>query len=375
MMNDVMSFWWENITGPQMLIDKIALCLSEGKNVVLELEESLPWQEQMRDLVMYRLDGVHPDWMEWEGVKGQGEIVPKLLQNFHRNKLNICPTEYSAQLEYLKKEGIFRDTVVWLTFVGDADPLQLVRFLSDYRGEGLEKQGVFLAEIITGQHLPKLSGSMEVIRGKDYMRCGDILLYSNILADGKRKFPEELKNYIAHVAANLAGQDVELIPGILEEINFENEDPVEALHRLWEQGYPACSGHVPTREEISRRVWKAQLQSAFAGIEMERLRITEEYANDIEEAIGTEYWDSKWNRSGYITQHGEEIESASDVELGTMVRMMSLRRNDDRGRYLLYFPDDQLRNWIVFLTDCRNNLAHHKVCTPEQICRLLRMRE
>ena len=371
MIGDVVGLWWENITGPKMLVEEIAFHLSEGKNVVLQLDGRLPWQEQVRDLVMHQLERARLALLEWEGGEERSEIVPRLLKRLHRNELAACPDDYEAQVAYLKNERVFGNMIVWLLPVEDKEQLSLVRFLSDYRGKDLEKHGAFVAEIAAEQYLPQLSGRTVVVRSKDYIRHGDLLLYANILADSERKFPAEQKGYIACVAANLAGKNAELIPGILEEIDFENENPADALFRLWEQGYITCPDVMPDRQEVDRRLWEAQLQSAFAGIEIERLRITGEYTADIEEAIRTEYWDSQKGKSGYIVQHGEELQGASDVELGTLVRMMSLRRNDDKRQYLLYFPEEELRDWIIFLTDCRNSLAHHKVCTPAQICRLM----
>lgn len=371
MVDDVMSFWWENITGPQMMIEEIVRHLTEGKNVVLRLDVRLPWTEQMRDLVMHQLERARLELLSWADVHENNEIVPKILKNIRRGGLDACPSGYDSQLAYLKNEGIFRNSVVWVVPEGEGEQPLLVRFLSDYRGKGLEEHGVFVAEIPAGQHLPKLSGSTAVVNSKDYIRHGDLLLYANVLVDGERKFPAEYKGYIACVAANLAGRNAGLVPVLLGGIDFENEDPKEAFCRLWEQGYLDELDVLPDGQELEQRLWKAQLQSAFAGIEMERLKIANEHAAEIEEAIATKYWEPKWNRYGYITQYGEELSCASDVELGTLVRMMNLRRGDEQKQYLLYFPDEQLRGWITFLTECRNRLAHHKTCTPEQMKHLL----
>lgn len=371
MVDDVMSFWWENITGPQMMIEEIVCHLTEGKNVVLRLDVRLPWTEQMRDLVMHPLERARFELLGWANVHENNEIVPRLLKNFRRGGLDACPSGYDAQLAYLKNEGIFGNSVVWVVPKGEEDQSLLVRFLSDYRGKGLKEHGAFVAEIPAAQHLPKLSSSTAVVSSKDYIRHGDLLLYASVLADGERRFPEEQKGYIACAVANLAGRNAELVPVLLGGIDFENEDPKAAFCRLWEQGYLDGLDVLPEEQELEQRLWKAQLQSAFAGIEMERLKIANDHAEEIEEALAAEYWEPKWNRCGYIAQYGEVLSAASEVELGTLVRMMNLRRKDDQKQYLLYFPDEQLRSWITFLAECRNRLAHHKTCTPEQMKHLL----
>ena len=47
-LDDVTSFWWEAITGPQLLVEKIAACLSDGASVVLRLDGPLPWRAPPR---------------------------------------------------------------------------------------------------------------------------------------------------------------------------------------------------------------------------------------------------------------------------------------------------------------------------------------
>ena len=209
-----------------------------------------------------------------------------------------------------------------------------------------------------------------VLRCGDYIRRSDLLLYANILADSYER-AQELKGYMACVAASLAGQDAELIPEILHRVDFEQEDPGEALSRLWDECSIPCPNQRPGEQELQMRVWVAQLQSAFSLIELERLRIAEEYGDLIEDALNTEHWESKWDRTGFIRQRNDELDSTSDVELDTLVRMMSLRRNDDRTQPLLSFPDHEMQSRIIFLTECQNNLAHHRVCAPGQMYGLL----
>lgn len=368
-LDDITSFWWENITGPQMLVEEISTCLLDGCNVVLQNDGGLPWREHMRDFVARRLGQVRLRTLNWDGAEAQRQIVPMLLNRLYRNGLSVCPIDYKSQLIYLKNETVFADTVVWIVPADSGDQTSLLRFLSDYRGKGLNCHGAFVLEVSEEQKLPQMSSQNVVLRCSDYIRYNDLLLYANILADGTCE-KQELKSYMACVATSLADRDAELIPEIIQGIDFERENPGEALVHMWDENCTHCPNNRPDRQELQMRVWKAQLQTAFALIEMERLRITEEYWDIIEQALSTEYWEPRRNRTGFIHQRGDEPECPSDVELGTLVRMMSLRCNDDRTIPLLFFQDKELRNRIIFLTECRNNLAHHKVCTPGQMYEL-----
>lgn len=369
-LDDVTSFWWEAITGPQLLVEKIAACLSDGASVVLRLDGPLPWRAQLRDFVAHRLFQVKLHPLSWDGRDAKEQIVPALLEQLCRSELSVCPSDYRSQLKYLKNEAVFANLVVWLSTAGRQDQTALLQFLSDYRGKDLTRHGAFVLEVPGGQDLPTLSDRCVVLKCSEYIRHSDLLLYANILADGTHANPE-LKSYMACTATDLAGWDAELIPEILQRIDFSREDPVQALIRMWNEGSLSCPDNRPGDQELQLRLWAAQLQSVFAQIELERLRITDEYGALIEEALAMEYWEPRWNRTGYIQQHDDELESASDVELGTLVRMMSLQRNGNRSLPLLSFPDRGIQGRIIFLTECRNNLAHHRVCSPEQMCNLL----
>ena len=368
-LDDITSFWWETITGPQMLVGQIVANLSDGKNVILQINHDFPWREHLRDFVAHHLEQVHLYSLSWSGGKTQAQVVPALLGQVHRNGSFSCPMDYKAQLEYLYNERIFENSVVWIVPECCERLSELLRFLSDYRGNSLEQHGAFVLESAEEEGRP-LNSRSAVLRCSDYIRSSDLLLYASILADGVQGKPE-LRGYMASVVTNLAGQDAELIYELLQRVDFEREDPAEALARMWEAGSLPCPNQRPDKRELQMRVWRAQLQSAFGLIEMERLHIVDKYKTIIKEALSTEYWEPKRDKIGFIRQHGDELESAADVELGTLVRMMSLRRNDYRTQPLLIFPDYEMQNRIIFLTECRNNLAHHRVCTPGQMHDLL----
>lgn len=369
-LDDVTSFWWESITGPQLLVERIAACLSDGNSVVLQIDNGLPWQEQMRDFVAHHLSWVKLHSLNWSGEVAREQIVSVLLNKLFRNGLSACPADYKAQLNYIKSEKIFANSVVWVSNVSGQNQTALLQFLSDYRGKALASHGAFVVEVPGGQNLSIRSDRCIVIRCSEYIRHSDLLLYASILTDGIQT-DLVLKNYMACAATNLAGQNAELIPEILHGIDFAREDPARALSKMWDEGRLPCPDNRPNEQELQLQVWAAQLQSVFAQIEVERLHIVDEYVELIEQALTVEYWDSKKNRSGFIQQYGDELESAFDVELGTLVRMMSLRRNDDRKVPMLSFPDQEIKSRIIFLKECRNNLAHHRACTPEQMCCIL----
>ncbi|MEI3193071.1 MAG: hypothetical protein V8S22_03405 [Lachnospiraceae bacterium] len=58
-----------------------------------------------------------------------------------------------------------------------------------------------------------------------------------------------------------------------------------------------------------------------------------------------------------------------EVELGSLCYMMSHHQSGDA--YMLYIPEEIDRDWIKFLHECRNSLAHVSCCNPDQVRKLL----
>lgn len=369
-LDDVTGFWWENITGPQLLVEHMADSLSQGNNVVLHIEGGLPWREQLRDYVAHRLEQVRVQSVTLASECLREQIVPALLEALFRNELSRCPAAYKDQLRYLREKKILAGSVIWIIPQGREDLTEVFRFLSDYRGKDLNSYGTLILEVPEEQKLPRIPERVTTLRSGEYIRRSDLELYASILADGTRARPE-LKRYMTCTAVNLLNTSVEWISAFLQSVDFTQEEPDEALIRLWEDGSIPPPEDRPDAQALHLKVWDAQVQAVFAQIELERLGITEDYKACIEDALDTEYWEPKRDRIGFIQQWGVRPESSLDVELGTLVRMMALRRNGERDTPLLSFQDPAIRNRIIFLTECRNRLAHHQTCTPVQMRELL----
>ena len=368
MIADAVTLWWETMAGPQILIRQIADALSEGKNVLLRTSGRLPWQEQMRDILSHQLSSTTIEQAEL-GPGTPQQLIPQLLGQLRRTRASLCPLEYRAQLTYLLDEQIFQGSVVWLQPDYDCDLRPAVHLLSDFRGKGLERSGCFVLAVPDQFSLPRLSGSVEVIDCSEAVHFGDVRLFASILADMQPGLPEEFRLYAAQLAAHLAGLNGELVPPLLQYLRPDQE-PAESLKEI-RHDILVDPSLLPDPARLEQSVWKAQIQTVFADIEMARLRIVSDWSDAIEDALETEYWEPQKNRTGFIEQMGERLTEAEGVELGTLVRMMVLRRKEDHNQYLLYIPDEQTREWICFLRTCRNKLAHHVPCPQAEMSQLL----
>lgn len=370
MIADTATLWWELMAGPQLLIGKVADALYEGKNVLLQASGCLPWQDQMRDFLTHRIS-----YTQIEPVRlhrgPAAQIVPQILRQLHRSRVNRCPSDYRAQLAYLKGERIFQGSVIWIQLEPDCPAAPIAQLLSDFRGGGIEAGGALILELPDTVPVPRLSAAAEVISCGKMVRFGDVRLFSSILADSDSKIPDPYKSYAAQLATQLSGGDGELVPVLLQYLR-PDEEPRDSLARL-RQDMPEYAERLPNGAKLEQQIWKAQLHTAFSEIEMARIQTVSEYADIIEKALNTEYWDPKRDETGFIKQPGVTLTCSDDVELGTLTFMMAVRQKSDHSQYLLYIPDEQMRKKIFFLHDCRNELAHHRSCQSDKMWKLLMM--
>lgn len=163
--------------------------------------------------------------------------------------------------------------------------------------------------------------------------------------------------------------------------------PDEALHRMWEDGqfqnldrnlsnlrsHPFALFQKGASEVFQDRIWRAQLQTLFSEIEVERTDIVKAHYSDIQEALHTQYWDKKRKKFCNITDPVNHciIDDPYDAEIGVLAFMLTVYRDQEETEKLWYLPEPETRERIGFLRMCRNSLAHITPCSPDSVARLL----
>ena len=90
--------------------------------------------------------------------------------------------------------------------------------------------------------------------------------------------PEEFRLYAAQLAAHLAGLNGELVPPLLQYLRPDQE-PAESLKEI-RNDILVDPSLLPDPARLGQSVWKAQIQTVFADIEMARLRIVSDWPGD-----------------------------------------------------------------------------------------------
>lgn len=371
-------FWWNSITGPNVVVNNVANALLANKMVVLKVPSDLPWRHSMRsaihtafkgksdyhDIVIESIDVCddNPNALE-PGKFILKRYASSAIQKGYREK-----SRYTIQ-EYISVKNVIKNRIIWIKGLSAEDSKKWVCFCQGFADRTAE-EGLFVLEIHDDVVVSE-STNMRVIGFSECVNDYDCQLFNSFLLDGLNSYNNNWNRYISTCAAKVCSIDAEISEMLIRLTDFKNDSPLEGIKRIVElpdftrRGKGSNSNHVLWNyrngnfDEIEHRIWAAQVNVLFPIIELERFALVQRYREIINQVISDEQ----------VYQYGEILHDAVDVELGTLCHLMS-KRNDD-GLYTLYIPKEEDRERIRFLHDCRNELAHVSCCTPEQICKLL----
>lgn len=372
-------FWWENITGPNYILTNITECLLNNVNVVFIVPSDLPWRYDMRrileDRVKERSD-LYELLVEFIDAEDEYPADEKagtfLLKKYAQNMevLNGFRDRGQKSIqEYLKKNEVLRNRIIWVKGLTGTAAKDWMEFCKNYSSEGVDT-GLFVLEVHNVGNVVESSNLKSISYG-DSISANDIQVFNEFVLNEGHGSDEQWNNYIAVVSACLCDQDAEISELLIKTNDFKNESPVCGLQRIAEmpeyqrRGGDEHSTHILAlvrnndENEIYRRIWVAQVKILFPIIEMERNAIIKKYRSGIEYAL--QYND--------IEQYNEKLVYPEDVELGTLIFLLAKATNSEYR--MLYIPEQEVRDRIHFLRDCRNIIAHAKICNPQQVQELI----
>ena len=373
--------WWKDIAGAAAYIEDLTDTLNGNRIPVLCSADGLPWPETMQAQVQeaLRSGSGNSDLMVLPIDRHEDPApVEACLAGYIPRRLRDCYRGSSAQglAVFFRREGCLRNKILWVRCPDEKDLQEWLTFFELYGPSSPETGGCVLE--FTGSPRPDVRKKLaRALPYADYVSRHDVQLFASLLSrqsDAGRKMPGVWKEYAAAVAARLCETDAEFAAALLEDVDFRHVQPdLEKLEALAEaHGFrreAASAGHITyhilngDREEITRRIWAAQVQVLFPLIELETSDIVHRFEKEIAEALQAEK----------VEQYGNRITDIGDVEIGTLYYMMTTRRKSDKESYLFYVREESLREKITDLHEFRNRLAHGKLCSPEEADRLMGM--
>lgn len=389
---DSARLWWEEITGPSRLVRDISGALLEASSVLLQVPGDLPWRARMRSAVEAALREVDMNLLvdyvdcesEREGAEAAMDVPRFLLSRYAPPEVKNGYRFSSGRSihQYIQDQGILKSRVIWVKGMTAGDDRSWLDFCRSYRPRSCG-DGLF---VIESYGRDQRASGVRTMRYAGQVSRYDALLFNSMMVSLGRNASDSLerKQYIAAAASLLCGKDVELSGMLLEEADLAGEDPIRALCRVARTPYfarrmedEALDGNHPfvfirsgREREMEQVLWKAQLQSLFPLLELERIALAERYEGEIRRGLAMRYWDFDRQAAYRIKQYNEYLDDPQDAEVGTLYRMNHLRQEADQSLYLL-FLESRDRERLDLIYHMRNKLAHSKACSAEETARFL----
>lgn len=363
-------FWWNTVTGPHAVVLEASAALRDGWAVALKGGREAAWRGDMRhaiertfkenmsseEVLVHVLDG--------DETITPGEIGRMLLEMFASPRLRSgyrSRSKTSVQ-EYLVKNAVLRNRLLWVQAGSEAARQAWQTFVRSYPARGIS-DGLFVLEM-GGGCVCEDAQKLKTIDLMDRISISDLKLLNTFLLPQRFGYSDSWREYVSSVAASVCYPDVALSAQMVEAADLRSSTAADALAELSERyrfdDFPEEHAISLVRhggdDELERRVWRAQVQTLFPLIEMERVDIIEAWRPNVERAL----------REVNLEQYGTPIERPEDLELGVLWFCMTHLKPD--GEYILYLPSQDVRERIHFLQRCRNKLAHlGALDTPELV--------
>ena len=371
-------FWWNHITGPNVVVSSVVSALLNGKMVVLKVPSDLPWRHSMRS-------AVHTAFSERSDCS---DVVIELIDLRNENARQMQPGRFILDRfatptisrgyrekskvtvqDYISAKDIIKNRIVWIKGIDPDVAGEWIRFCRGF-SQRSAAQGLFVLEVNENTSVTE-TNLLRVINFSDCVSNYDVQLFNSFVLGNQKQYSDGWKKYIAVCTAAICGVDAEISQTMLQSLDFRVESPLEGIRQIdqmpdfmrrGENGSNHVLWHYRNGDLalLEHRLWSAQVQVLFPMIELERVELIGRYERQIREVLA----------SGGITQYNQILQEPMDVELGTLSYLMGAKMED--GFYTLYIPSEEDRKRIRFLHTCRNQLAHASCCTPEQVEQLLK---
>ena len=259
--------------------------------------------------------------------------------------------------DYIIQKGIVANEIVWVKGMKDAGVAeQWIKFCRGFK-KRTKQDGLFVLEMQDSACQADMK-PLEVIKYSDCISNYDVQLFNRIILGEQSKYSDVWKDYIASVSASVCDTDAELSAALIETIDFKWKSVLDGIKAVAESGTEGADHALwylnnNSIDEIEHRIWRAQVQVLFPILELIRIDLIKKWNYEIQKILNEKH----------VEQYNTPIRDASDVELGTLDFIVN--------KYEYCIEDEKTCEWISFLHECRNLLAHADCCTPEQVRRLL----
>ena len=342
--------WWERVPNALSFANDIIDCLVDEKSVIIHHKEPLPWQSAFSSIVKEAVKQRNSS-KTFENVSNVAEPGPYLLREFCKpeKRAQCRPSKGYAGFLAENDDIVLHERYLWVEI---STPEQLdawTSFVSDYvRIRDKRKEPAVFILDWQGKTQTSRKKGVSQFSFDDYIGEYDRVVFA-MLASSSVKGDTFLKNYLAELASNVIGNDIELYAECIE--HYENfiRDPYGTTMQCAHNSLRS-DGSVfqfeKSAEQVEHDIWLTQIRTTYSVIEEFRESFVQKYRIPIKTQLPI------------TSSYGEVYDDPNDVELGTLLFMAGTKR-------LLLNTKEY--NKLKAFKDARNTLSHLGVLTIEEI--------
>ncbi|MDR1472410.1 MAG: hypothetical protein LBS75_07790 [Synergistaceae bacterium] len=358
--NDPNTVWWNQITGPVVMKNAIVTSLIEGKSIFLQIAPDVPWWGEIRKQTEQLLLDKEQDLQIQYCVPSDNETDPgRVLLKFSPDADdNYRETSSVSLANYIEKERVLEGQIVWITCSNWHKTLKWLNFCKQYNPKSIDR-GLLVIEYLSdcdaedgernagtdssnnrNRRDVSLPRHMTEIDSGNFITEYDRLLFCSLLVS-RLSLSSRWKKYVATLASILYGSNLEHVAEFIYDTDFHSDNLYKIAKDL----------------NASRVIWRAQLQVVFPQIEEEQIGFIEKYHDPIKQALAKEP----------IIRFGNIVREPEDVDLAVLVLLCTKTNSDVSRNRLLHIPSRVDSERIHFLHRIRNEIAHMRYCTPQDL--------
>lgn len=323
--------WWEQISRPQQLKEKVVDVLLRGKSVWIS--GHLPWKDTFQDQIKTRLSEMDSRLrLLFYNVEDLAEESPAdlIFRIMPGAKTRYMPGRSLS--DYIVSNKILETTIIWISGLDETRNGAWFEFSS-----GLAKAGSGLRVVCHGNCGKKRYQNVITLYTEEYMSQFERILFAMLLS-GTENGSTDLQMYFSYLSAELAGESVENIPLLLSDTQKLALNPWAFL----EEKELTAAG------DIKRIVHDVQMKVLQPKLEDRREKLVDALTDKLEALLP------------FKDDYGNDCTELYDIELRHMIFYQGhLQLTPQQKKEL-----DQLYN-------IRNMAAHRKIISGKDIMVLL----
>lgn len=345
--------WWNQVPNALKYTNDIKNSLLDGKSVLIISKQRFPWQDDWKELLeeAIRQETGEKKFVDAPPVNEPGKY---LLEEGCKKETRALYRPLKGYADFLAENDdiTLHDWYLRVEVDSDIQLKKWIEFVSEYVNKRKKKNrlAVFLLKWC-GDYIPELMKGITVFNFDDYIEEFDKIVFSFLLSSDL-KGNDFIKTYLAELAVNVAGNDVELCAECVREGDEFLASPENCISRIAQETCRSDGSAYDAEgllADIKNHIWSAQIKTIYPQVERYRQYFVDKYSKQIKKGLPI------------ATRYGE-VDSPYEVELGTLVFMAGSRQIE---------LSEKEYNKLKKNREARNKLSHLSVLSLDEIKELL----